>query len=1046
LRKVLSAYGVALLLILFALVASLLQLPPNLSFAQAGDMTFTSGDRIDFVSTTEMAIQSPYYMSFGSNVSMNFTSGIEIQFVEQIPDGVIVQCDWLQLITPWIPDITVCSWWEVIDPATGQALGEFHIDAVDPPFVFHVDIVWPGPIILPHAGPFIAEKKIEVIEPCQYYEVHWPSHWWPQPCTWWELIDPETGELTGVEFHVDWTNESCEFHIDEVLIFGNPGGYILPFPWWKLTARQKIPDIKPCDYFVVHDPPGWYPEPCTWWEVIDPYTGLPSGFEFHVDWSNESCEFHVDEVLPGPDPFPWYPPVLFLDAEQKITDIQSCDWFIIVGPQGFLPNPCTWWEVLDVTGAPTGLEFHVDVNDGFTMFHVDETLPGPVLTVPPSHTITVRQKIDTIIQCDWFKVADPTLTPAPCTWWEVLDDAGNPTGWEFHVDASDVGVGEFHVDQVIPGPAAIPLTHELTAERKIDTIQPCDWFTVIDPPTGWVPAPCSYWEIIWPTEWAGTVFHVDSSGAGMFHVDYVPNPIQVPRQVWNVTAQPYELPPPPWFKKPSYPDYAPSGMPDFDQKQDQWGPAQGIFTWCGPVAVANSLWWFDSQLDPSDIVLPYGQWDDHDPRNVDPLVRDLAFLMDTDGRRTGLAHFGTDFIDMQTGISQYLQQMGINPIGDCDGDGDVDDDDIAILEPALGSVPGAPNWDMRADIVPDNIVDILDWNMLLAWYGRTGSFYEHTEEFPDFLWIEDEIYRCEDVVLFLEFWFFDGLEWIPLFDNPSLESGHYVTCAGVNSTTYELLIADPYSDAAEAGWPGDVPVPHPYPHPPTVHNDTQYVSHDAYGAALWMGPPPPFYPPVPVWELMGYLQFLGYPPEWHAFIRAAIVTSPIHDVAVTDVFSIYDWVYQGDIDPINVTVQNQGPFTESVDVTAYYNGTPAAPTQIIVLNPGESRELTFDWDTTGVPLGNYTVSATAVIPFDNDPSDNFLEGNVEEVREPSKHFPWDVTGDGYVGIDDIVEVAEHFGQDPLHPDWDPKYDITGDNYVGIDDIVAVAEHFGEQDP
>jgi hypothetical protein len=58
-------------------------------------------------------------------------------------------------------------------------------------------------------------------------------------------------------------------------------------------------------------------------------------------------------------------------------------------------------------------------------------------------------------------------------------------------------------------------------------------------------------------------------------------------------------------------------------------------------------------------------------------------------------------------------------------------------------------------------------------------------------------------------------------------------------------------------------------------------------------------------------------------------------------------------------------------------------------------------------------------------------------------FPWDVTGDGYVGIDDIVAVAEHFGEEPLHPNWDPKYDVTGDNYVGIDDIVEVAEHFGE---
>jgi hypothetical protein len=57
--------------------------------------------------------------------------------------------------------------------------------------------------------------------------------------------------------------------------------------------------------------------------------------------------------------------------------------------------------------------------------------------------------------------------------------------------------------------------------------------------------------------------------------------------------------------------------------------------------------------------------------------------------------------------------------------------------------------------------------------------------------------------------------------------------------------------------------------------------------------------------------------------------------------------------------------------------------------------------------------------------------------------PWDVTGDDYVGIDDIVAVAEHFGESPGHPDWDPVYDVNDDDYVGIDDIVETAEHFGE---
>jgi hypothetical protein len=419
-------------------------------------------------------------------------------------------------------------------------------------------------------------------------------------------------------------------------------------------------------------------------------------------------------------------------------------------------------------------------------------------------------------------------------------------------------------------------------------------------------------------------------------VDYVePSTTAEIPPPYTVTAQPYEPPPPPWYKKPPYPEYAPSGMPDFDQRQPPWGPTPGWFSWCGPVSAANSMWWLNAEYTD---INGFG-WLPGDPLT---LINQLAYLMDTDSQRTGLGHIGTKFIDVGTGISQWFQQFAVTPIGDCDGDGDVDDDDINIINAAIGTVPGMGGWDMRADVVIDNFIDLNDLNIAILNHGAVGEYNITTVEYPDFLWIEDEIYRCEDVVLFLEFWWFDGMDWFLFGESPSLEYGHFVTCAGVNSTTFELLISDPIFDAKENGFPGDMPLPHPaHPADTTVHNDAQYVSHDAYGVAPWGGPPPPGYAPVLFWELVNYLQQLGFQdPNYHAFIRAAIATSP---------------------------------------------------------------------------------------------------------RE-TKYFPWDVTGDDYVGIDDIVAVAEHFGTAPGDPDWDPKYDINGDNYVGIDDIVSVAEHFGEQDP
>ncbi|UCH32350.1 MAG: hypothetical protein JSV05_02940 [Candidatus Bathyarchaeota archaeon] len=68
---------------------------------------------------------------------------------------------------------------------------------------------------------------------------------------------------------------------------------------------------------------------------------------------------------------------------------------------------------------------------------------------------------------------------------------------------------------------------------------------------------------------------------------------------------------------------------------------------------------------------------------------------------------------------------------------------------------------------------------------------------------------------------------------------------------------------------------------------------------------------------------------------------------------------------------------------------------------------------------------------------------VSVIEITNMDSPFDVNDDGYVGVDDIVLVAEHFGFDPSHPDWNPIYDVNNDNYVGVDDVVLVAEHFGE---
>ena len=85
-----------------------------------------------------------------------------------------------------------------------------------------------------------------------------------------------------------------------------------------------------------------------------------------------------------------------------------------------------------------------------------------------------------------------------------------------------------------------------------------------------------------------------------------------------------------WYWKPDT-AHAPSGMPDFDQNQDEW------LAYCGPAAVANCLWWFDA--------VPVG-WTP--PQLIDTLARYF---------RTNPV-WGTFVDTMQMGLEQYFSDYG----------------------------------------------------------------------------------------------------------------------------------------------------------------------------------------------------------------------------------------------------------------------------------------------------------------------------------------------------------------------------------------------------
>lgn len=170
----------------------------------------------------------------------------------------------------------------------------------------------------------------------------------------------------------------------------------------------------------------------------------------------------------------------------------------------------------------------------------------------------------------------------------------------------------------------------------------------------------------------------------------------------------------------------------------------------------------------------------------------------------------------------------------------------------------------------------------------------------------------------------------------------------------------------------------------------------------------------------------------------------IHDVAVTNTASSKSVVCLGYSLNVTVTVADLGNYHETFNVTVYANTTLFA-SQNVTLSNGDSTTITFPWNTSGFPLGNYTISAYAQpVPDETDIADNnFTYGHVTVT------ITGDVNADGKVDIKDVYRVALAYGtslEGPNPPDrtYIPNCDINGDNKIDIKDYYSVCRHYGEE--
>ena len=320
-----------------------------------------------------------------------------------------------------------------------------------------------------------------------------------------------------------------------------------------------------------------------------------------------------------------------------------------------------------------------------------------------------------------------------------------------------------------------------------------------------------------------------------------------------------------WYYYPKFQNYAPNGMPDFDQKQNNWrDTVYNGWTFCGAVSVSNILWYLDSFYSnfsgiPGDgndsfpIVLDYNALgesnpgpysDDHNVNNVNDLssswnqevsvfgnelVERVAWYVDTNGCRTGEEIWGTNLISMYNGVLKWLDDVELSQYFQ-----------VEMIFPSQSDSiisnykPGLINFFNNTQGMLFNPKGLSEFKKLSV-----------NQEDLTFHNIASKVTNGSFVVLGI-----NGMD-----DDKNINFAHWVAIAGVSMSQYQIALSDPYFDVANRT--------NDY----TLHNDASFVSHDIYTVNTTS----PFPEDADYWWLEGYL------PNLHSVVPAALIITPLID-------------------------------------------------------------------------------------------------------------------------------------------------------------------------
>jgi hypothetical protein len=261
-----------------------------------------------------------------------------------------------------------------------------------------------------------------------------------------------------------------------------------------------------------------------------------------------------------------------------------------------------------------------------------------------------------------------------------------------------------------------------------------------------------------------------------------------------------------WYYLPAYSNYAPNGLPDFSEiQQDDWF-AFGRWKLCGATSIADVLWWFDSEQsgypgDGNDDYPLVKYYHSTVPPNPGPYFDDHNFNNVNDNRTPRFRYY-TPSGELIEQVAWYTCRIEFSIFWE-------KIDKFGIFE-AINLFFGIKKWIKDAGLQDRYSVKVISR--------------------PSFSLICENVTNNSGVILSL-------INYDPASKPIPLTWGHYVAVAGINPNE-QIALSDPIRDKTNPSIDS------------AEHNNASIVSHDIWNVSLTSP-----YKLLSSWWLPGYAKY-----------------------------------------------------------------------------------------------------------------------------------------------------------------------------------------------